>query len=108
MSENISRCPHITDEEIVKLSESELADLFSEVSNASGMLMHLVCEDQNYESELQSYDNLYIRLKNRILEILKVESVYADIDSLPYHYVVLPFMERYGYKDGNGWWIKPD
>lgn len=108
MNGNISHCPQISDEQIAKLSESALADLFSEVSNASGMLMYLVVEDSNYESEVQSYENLYVKLKNRIIEILKVESVYADIDSLPYHYAVLPFMKRYGYKDGNGWWIKSD
>lgn len=105
---NISCCPLLSDDQIEKLSESTLADLFSEVSNTTGMLMHLVNEDPHYESDFQSYYNLYIRLKNRIIEILKVEPEYADIDSLPYHYAVLPFMKRYGYKDGSGWWVKPD
>ena len=103
---NSSHCPQISDDQIAKLSDSALADLFSEVSNASGMLMHLVDEDPTYETEFQSYYNLYIKLKNRIIEILKDGAAGNDIDLLPYHDAVLPFMERYAYKNHSGWWDK--
>ncbi|WP_407724884.1 hypothetical protein [Ruminococcus sp. JL13D9] len=104
---NRSSCPIVSDERITQLSETELADLFSEVSNKSSMYMHMVDEDPKYKAIFQSYYTLYIKLKDRILWVLK-KTNNGDIKSKPYHDAVKPFMESNGYRDGRGWWIKMD
>ena len=43
--------------------------------------------------------------KNRIFEILIGEGI--SIPATGQIKVLAPFMERFGYVDGNGWWIKP-
>lgn len=106
--EYINKClnnPSISDDMITQLSETELADLFSEVSNKSSTYMHMADEDPKYKSVFQSYYTLYIKLKDRILWILK-ESNNVDTESKPYHDAVKPFMNSHGYRDGSGWWIK--
>ena len=42
--------------------------------------------------------------EEQILAILRSEGI--DIPNRGRITVLAPFMERYGYKDGNGWWIK--
>lgn len=103
--ESIPSSPSISDEMITQLSETEIADLFSEVSNKSSMYMHMFDEDSRYESVFQSYYTLYIKLKDRILWVLN-ESNNGYTESKPYHDAVNPFMKSHGYRDGRGWWIK--
>ena len=104
-TESLSSCPSVSDEMITQLSETELANLFSEVSNKSSMYMHMVDEDPKYETVFQSYYTLYIKLKDRILWILN-ESNIGDTESKPYHDAVKPFMNSHEYRDGSGWWVK--
>ena len=52
----------------------------------------------------QEWFSLEEELKERIFDILRSEGV--EIPETGWIKVVEPFMKRYGYFDGNGWWIK--
>lgn len=43
-------------------------------------------------------------IRNKIFEILKTEGV--EVTNRGYIEILMPFMERNGYKDGRGWWVK--
>ena len=49
-------------------------------------------------------------LYTKIIVILKEENAAGKtkhkISNKGLHYVILPFMERNGYRDGAGWWVK--
>ena len=98
-------------EQIDKIaSEKELAALFATVSNEEGW----VCDDaDDYEEGTEEYlavlakheewYSLEIRLKDMIADILRKENI--DVPEKGWHYAMIPFMERNGFFDGNGWWL---
>lgn len=74
----------------------------------------------DYEEGSQEYDTAYNTYRkwreieesiySRIMEILKAENdageSHHQIENKGLHYIVKPFMERNGYIDGAGWWVK--
>ena len=52
----------------------------------------------------QEWFSLEEELKERIFDILRSEGV--EIPETGQIEVLEPFMKRYGYFDGNGWWIR--
>ena len=52
----------------------------------------------------QEWFSLEEELKERIFDILRSEGV--EIPETEQIEVLEPFMKRYGYFDGNGWWIR--
>ena len=64
---------------------------------------------EEYKKACQITDEWFAlmdELVEKIFDILRSEGV--DIPETGQIKVLAPFMERYGYFDGNGWWIKKD
>ena len=96
-----------------KKTEKDLADAFAVVSNKFWWV-----EDNEYDYEegtpehkmacaiTDEWGNLMHEYKKRIFEILTNEGVV--IPKTGQIEVLKPFMARFGYIDGNGWWIKEE
>ncbi len=96
-----------------KKTEKDLADAFAVVSNKFWWV-----EDNEYDYEegtpehkmacaiTDEWGNLMDEYKKRIFEILTNEGVV--IPKTGQIEVLKPFMARFGYIDGNGWWIKEE
>ena len=94
-----------------KHTEKDLADAFAIASNKFWWV-----EDNEYDYEVGSPEHkascaitdewrtLMDEYQNRIFEILKNEGV--TIPETGQIIVLELFMKRFGYIDGNGWWIK--
>ena len=58
----------------------------------------------------EEWYELETELVERIKEILaldnKTKGTNYPLDGIGTHYIIKPFMERNGYRDGSGWWIK--
>ena len=88
-------------------SEQNLADAFAGVSNKTMWLMHDADEDSAVLDILEGWHKLYDELYSEIFEILTRENLVKNIKDGT-HYIVKPFMEKYGYFDGGGWWIEKE
>ncbi len=104
--------PEMVENTILQIhSELELAQLYATCYNKSIWL-----EDEIYDYELGTHEYnqaakasdtwllLRNKLQNMILNILRLEGV--TIPKQGIFYTLIPFMERNGYKNENGWWIK--
>ncbi len=94
-------------------SEARLADALAGAWNQSGWLMHdLDDDDCTSEMELKSeaWNALEKELIEKVIKILEKDNAEGRgpfvTSNAPFLEVVLPFMERNGYRNGNGWWVK--
>ena len=68
----------------------------------------------DYETDTVDYDNACLiadewflrmdELQKLIFDAMKSEGY--DLPDKGHYYAMIPFMKRFGYRDGNGWWIK--
>lgn len=93
-------------------SDPNLALVMEKVNYQVGMLMH-ECDESNDPWVKYSYSlwwELYLELKDEIVPRLAKDNLEKgsnhQTDGGGYHYLIKPFMERNGYRDGSGWWIK--
>lgn len=108
--------PNVTPEDIRSrfhghLSEQDIADAFAVCSNKFWWV-----EDNVYDYEegtpeykkaqaiTDEWCGLMDEYEEQILSILRSEGV--EIPNRGWITVLALFMERYGYKDGDGWWIE--
>ena len=108
--------PDLTIEKMRALSENasteqEIADAFAVASNKACM-----SEDAEYDHEegteeyvrackaTEDWFEISDKLQDRIISILKAEGLSIPDDGRIE--ALYPFMERNGYRDGRGWWIK--
>lgn len=94
-----------------KHTEKDLADAYAMAHNQFWWV-----EDNEYDYEegtpehqaaraiTDAWRSLMDAYKNRIFEILTAEGVV--IPATGQIKVIAPFMARFGYFDGNGWWFK--
>ena len=94
-------------------SEQELADLYADVSNKAFWI-----EDEEYDYEEGSEEHIKAcqitdewfdeegRLREMIFYLLRSEGI--ETPEYGYMPVLSIFMERNGYRDGNGWWVKKE
>ena len=57
------------------------------------------------------WEELQDLLYEKIVNILRAENEAGShhvLSGIGTHYIVLPFMEREGFRDGSGWWIKDE
>ena len=91
-------------------SESELASAMMQVSTKVGMLMHECDEDHWANYAFEEWADLETEIVEKIRRILAMENqtkgTNHQLDGVGLHFVIKPFMERHGYRDGSGWWIK--
>lgn len=95
-------------------SDSDLATALSAVHNHIGRLGHELGECDDYwliyaydawcavETDLYELIILSMRISNR-----KGETSY-NLQHNGLYWLVKPFMEKYGFRDGYGWWIQAD
>lgn len=92
--------------------ESALAEALAQVHNKTGLMGHELDETDNacFEKAYEEWWALEKELYAKIIKILEQENLKKQashkIADKGLYYVVLPFMERNGYRDGAGWWIK--
>lgn len=94
-------------------TEQDLADAFAMVHNKFWFI-----EDDVYDYEPGTEDYIRVRtvvdawkemmhaLSDRIKDIMDRDHLHEPMDKGNPHPVHEPFMKRYGYRDGRGWWIK--
>lgn len=90
-------------------TEKNLATAFANVSNKAGWLLHEADSSWEYRDKLHNWMELEIELYNFIFDILSKENENGFSNhklSGGAHYIAEPFMNRNGYIDGGGWWIK--
>ncbi len=96
-------------------TEKNLSDAFAKVSNTFWqILVYLENDEGDYDEKSYDYIEaseaerewgiLEKTVRNKIFDILREEGVI--IPDKGFHKVLVPFMERNGYRDGNGRWIK--
>jgi len=97
--------------------EDGLASIFAKVHNQTGWLGHDLdeLEEPGLSVALGIYNEWWKfqkELYDKIIAILQKENDVGTanhtITDKGLHYVVMPFMERNGYRDGGGWWVKGD
>ncbi len=92
-------------------SEQNLADAFAATHNKAGWLMHEADEYSAVQEMFEKWYELYQELYEKIFEILREENINKNANHMlegGTHYIAKPFMKRYGYRDGGGWWIKEE
>ncbi|GMW04540.1 MAG: hypothetical protein AMXMBFR85_05230 [Dehalococcoides mccartyi] len=86
-------------------TESALAASLAGAWNEAGWLMD-EADDNDYTPEIkaryESWWALQVELIGKVAAILQCEC------EAPYFKLVTPFMERNGYRDGRGWWVKAE
>ncbi len=86
-------------------TESALAASFAGAWNEAGWLMDEADEDDStpeIKARYESWCALQVELVEKVAVILQCEC------KAPYVKLVTPFMERNGYRDGGGWWVKKE
>lgn len=93
-------------------SDTDLACALAEVNDHVGLLGHELGEVEDrwllyayeawWEVELELYDLIFDSMK-RSNQLGETE---YNLTQEGLYYRVKPFMERNGYRDGSGWWIK--
>lgn len=97
-----------------KLSEQELAELYADVS-AKTSLLHHELNDPDYdhvhdtvEQSFWMWEEQEEELLGRILPLARPGMSEEELRSMGTFRAVMPFMERNGYRNGTGWWIRKD
>ena len=90
--------------------ESDLASAMMQVSTKVGVLMHECEGDPWADYALEEWLDLENEIAERIKGILALENQTKGtghrLDRAGLQILIRPFMERNGYRDGSGWWIK--
>ena len=97
-------------------TQAQLAEAYADVT-AKCSAFHHELDDPDYvrvydkvSESSAMWEELEEDLYDRIVGILKAENESHNagyvLSGIGRHYIVKPFMERNGFRDGNGWWIK--
>lgn len=94
-------------------SEKLLAAAMAAVSNQTGYIHHDIIDPdiddttrEVIEEQFDAWWTLEKELVTRISNILICENPEKGIPENTGYHIIQPFMERNGYRDGSGWWIK--
>lgn len=77
-----------------------LADMLAQVWNQNGVLMHEFQADECTDEDFASWRKLVDELAERALTMVP-----GDPDEQALCPRLKPFMARYSYRDGAGWWV---
>ena len=84
-----------------------LADAYAVVDTHVWLLMHeMNSMDAWIYEAYDGWKDVEEKIRKQICSILRREKSAHCLCGLGTHYIVKPFMERYGYQDSGGWWIK--
>ena len=86
-------------------TDADLAEAMAAVGNKLGELCHEADEtdDPWIDYVCDAWWELYLEL---IEHIRTARGSDFDPTAQGSHYAILPFMERNGFRDGSGWWVK--
>ena len=98
-------------------SDDTVATILAGVSNEVGWLMHELDDPDNDEELVSTYrslfDSWYALERDLVAEVIRRLEGENQTTGTKYltsgigtHYIIKPFMERNGFIDGAGWWIK--
>ena len=98
-------------------SDAQLARAMASVNNQTGWLGHDIDDPDNDEETnnriIAEHNAWWTLEKELVAEIIcrlehenKTAGTQHVTSGIGYYYVVKPFMERNGYRDGAGWWVK--
>jgi len=96
-------------------TELDIATALAQANMKVGWLMHDLndpdTEDlSRAEDAYEEWRALYIEIKDKVVAILKDENdsgkAHHNLAENRFHYLVMSFMERNGYRDGSGWWVR--
>lgn len=98
-------------------TDDDLATAYALVSNQAGWLMHDIGDPDNTEEVdsfiRQRFDEwwaldreLLIKIIFKITEFNKANGTEYPIEGKGTHFIVEPYMNMHGYRDGAGWWIE--
>ena len=92
------------------MPESLLALLMAEVSDKVGSIMHQADDhsDPWVVYALDQWETVASVLRDRIFSILISEGILTERPKQGWYSAIIPFMERNGYHDGCGWWVRED
>ena len=92
--------------------DADLAAALAEVHNHTGCLGHELDESNDkwltytFEEWWALEKDLYEMVTASMRQANLCGKANYDLEQKGLHYLVKPFMEKNGYQDGSGWWIK--
>ena len=100
-------------------SDDDFATAYALVANQAGWLMHDIGDPDNSEEEDKRFSQLFDEwwaLDGEILQIIigKIKEYNAQngtsypTEGKGTHFIVEPFMNMHGYRDGAGWWVEKE
>lgn len=92
-------------------SDKTLAACFASVHNQAGWLAHDIDDEENDEETnnriIAEFNEWWSLEKELVAEVeQRLGNTCQKKQDVGYHFKVKPFMERNGYRDGAGWWVK--
>lgn len=92
-------------------SDKTLAACLAAVHNQTGWLAHDIDDDDNdveTNNRLMAEYNMWWSLEEELVAEVerRLGNEHNQNQDVGYHFIVKPFMERNGYRDGAGWWVK--
>ncbi len=88
------------------MTDVQLADAFAAVSMRTKEIMFMAKDDDYWGLQiLDAWEKVEDKLISAISSRL-TEMGIEPPDRKGTHYMVKPFMEKHGYRDGHSWWIK--
>ncbi len=98
-------------------TDDAVADIMAAVSNKTGWIGHDIGDPENDEEMnariIAEHDawwalekELYAEIIRRIEEENRTKGTSYVTGGIGLYYIIKPFMERNGYQDGAGWWIR--
>lgn len=92
-------------------SDKTLAACFAAVHNQAGWLAHDIDDDDNDEEAnnriIAKFNEWWSLEEELVAEVERRLGNDPDQNQdIGYHFIVKPFMELNGYRDGAGWWVK--
>lgn len=92
-------------------SDITLAACFAAVHNQTGWLAHDIDDGDNDKETnnriITEFNEWWSLEKKLVAEIeQRLGNTCHKKQDVGYHFIVKPFMERNGYRDGAGWWVK--
>ena len=96
-----------------KISDtSKLVELYASVNNKWGIIEDTVYDyeegTEEYKKaceEVDAWESLMDELEEKVTEAAKKENLFNDACGCSLFEKLGPFMNKYGYRDGNGWWV---
>lgn len=97
-------------------TDSTVAVIMAAVANKTGWIGHDLGDldndeetDARIKAELDTWwaleKELYAEIIRRLEEENRSQGTNHTISGIGLHYIIKPFMERNGFRDGAGWWI---